>query len=243
MKAVILAAGVSRRLYPLTYDIPKCLIKVGEKPIINHQLDSLKNSGIDKITIVVGYHRERLIDHINTNYPSLDVNFVINHHYFETNTAYSLQLCDRVIRGNRFILLNADVLYPHELLNRLINSSYNSVLAVDPKACGKEEVKVIEGDNQRLVAIGKDLIEDNCLGEFIGVAKLSNDFSNTFFDSLDKLIKAGGKSDYFEAAMHPILADHAVYYENVSDLPCIEIDFIEDLENARDLVKSDLFKK
>ena len=43
--------------------------------------------------------------------------------------------------------------------------------------------------------------------------------------------------------MHPILADHAVYYENVSDLPCIEIDFVEDLENARDLVKSDLFKK
>ena len=56
MKAVILAAGVSRRLYPLTYDIPKCLIKVGEKPIINHQLDSLKNSGIDEIIIVVGYH-------------------------------------------------------------------------------------------------------------------------------------------------------------------------------------------
>ena len=44
MKAIILAAGVSSRLYPLTYDIPKCLIKVGEKPIINHQLDSLKNS-------------------------------------------------------------------------------------------------------------------------------------------------------------------------------------------------------
>ena len=69
MKAVILAAGVSRRLYPLTYDMPKCLIKVGEKPIINHQLDSLKNSGINDIIIVVGYHREILIDHINTNYP------------------------------------------------------------------------------------------------------------------------------------------------------------------------------
>ncbi|HBH09945.1 MAG TPA: hypothetical protein DDX15_00305, partial [Gammaproteobacteria bacterium] len=60
--------------------------------------------------------------------------------------------------------------------------------------------------DQRLVAIGKDLIEDNCLGEFIGVAKLSQDFSSMFFKSLDKLINAGGKSDYFEAAMHSILA-------------------------------------
>ena len=243
MKSVILAAGVSRRLYPLTYEMPKCLMKVGDKAILDRQLKTLQSSNISEVIIVVGYYRELIVDYVKSHYNDLNVKFVINHHYFETNTAYSLQLCDRVIRGNRFILLNADVLYPHELLNRLINSSYNSVLAVDLKACGKEEVKVIEGDNQRLVAIGKDLIEDNCLGEFIGVAKLSNDFSNTFFDSLDKLIKAGGKSDYFEAAMHPILADHAVYYENVSDLPCIEIDFIEDLENARDLVKSDLFKK
>jgi len=242
MKAVILAAGVSRRLYPLTYDIPKCLIKVGEKPIINHQLDSLKNSGIDKITIVVGYHRERLIDHINTHYPSLDVDFVINHHYFETNTAYSLQLCDEFINDNQFILLNADVLYPYEVLERLINSRHDTIFAVEVKKCGREEVKVIEGKDQRLVAIGKDLIEDNCLGEFIGVAKLSKNFSTIFFESLNKLIKAGGKSDYFEAAMHTILTDHPVYYENVSDLPCIEIDFIEDLENAQDLVKSDFFK-
>ncbi len=116
MKAVILAAGVSRRLYPLTYDMPKCLIKVGEKPIINHQLDSLKNSGINDIIIVVGYHREILIDHINTNYPDLNINFVINHHYFETNTAYSLQLCDEQVNNDQFILLNADVLYPYEVL-------------------------------------------------------------------------------------------------------------------------------
>jgi Nucleoside-diphosphate-sugar pyrophosphorylase involved in lipopolysaccharide biosynthesis/translation initiation factor 2B, gamma/epsilon subunits (eIF-2Bgamma/eIF-2Bepsilon) len=39
MKAIILAAGVSRRLYPLTYEIPKCLIEVGDKPILNHQLE------------------------------------------------------------------------------------------------------------------------------------------------------------------------------------------------------------
>ena len=242
MKAVILAAGVSRRLYPLTYDIPKCLIKVGEKPIINHQLDSLKNSGIDEIIIVVGYHREILIDHINTNYQSLNVNFVLNQHYFETNTAYSLQLCDALINNDQFILLNADVLYPYEVLERLMNSSHDTILAVEIKKCGKEEVKVIEGKDERIVAIGKDLIEDNCLGEFIGVAKLSKNFSTIFFQSLDKLINAGGKSDYFEAAINPILNYHPVYYENVSDLPCIEIDFIEDLENAKKLVKSDLFK-
>ena len=53
MKAVILAAGVSRRLYPITYDIPKCLIELGGKSILDHQLDSLIKSGINDVTFIV----------------------------------------------------------------------------------------------------------------------------------------------------------------------------------------------
>jgi len=242
MKAVILAAGVSRRLYPLTYNTPKCLIELGGKSILNHQLDSLIESGINDVTFIVGYQREIIIKHVETHYPSLDSHFIINHHYFETNTAYSLNLCEKAIVDNQFILMNGDVLYPNELLSRLVSSPYETLLAVEVKSCGREEVKVIEGDRQQIVAIGKDLIEENCLGEFIGVAKLSKSFSNALFNSLDALIKAGGKSDYFEAAIHPILSNEKVYFENVSDLPCIEIDFIEDLEKAKKLVNSDWFK-
>ena len=218
MKAVILAAGVSRRLYPLTYDTPKCLMDVGGKPIIIRQLEAIQSA----------YRRQRQM-------------CIRDSHYFETNTAYSLRLCNPSLDGGSFILMNADVLYPNEVLKRIIQSSHDSALAVEIKPCGREEVKVIEGDDNRLVAIGKELIESNSLGEFIGVAKFSPDFSKAFMVSLDRLIEAGGNADYFEAAIHPLMADYPVYYEDVSDLPCIEIDFIEDLEKARELVQSDWF--
>ena len=120
-------------------------------------------------------------------------------------------------------------------MKKVGNSSYETVLAVDIKSCGREEVKVIESKNQRIVAIGKELIEENCLGEFIGVAKLSKEFNLRFSGSLENLIDAGGRSDYFEAGMHPLLSEINVYYTDVSDLPCLEIDFIEDLEEARKL--------
>ena len=123
----------------------------------------------------------------------------------------------------------------------MIHSNHDTSLAVEIKPCGREEVKVIEGDDNRLVAIGKELIEDNALGEFIGVAKFSAEFSTAFGESLDRLITAGGTADYFEAAIHPLMSEYSVYYADVSDLPCIEIDFIEDLEKARELVKSDWF--
>ena len=235
MKAFILAAGVSRRLYPETYNIPKCMLDVGGKPIINYQLEALQNIGIDSVTMIIGYHREMLIEHVKRLFPDINFDFIINHHYFETNTAYSVYLGSDILKSDFHLLMNADVIYPPELITRIIDSENETVLAVDIKKCGREEVKVIEGNNNRITAIGKELIEENCLGEFLGVAKLSKEFNQKFADSLTRLIDAGGKSDYFEAGMHPLLEKTDVYYCDGSDLPCLEIDFIEDLNEARSL--------
>ena len=239
MKAFILAAGVSRRLYPHTYNTPKCLLEVGGKPIIHYQLEALLDLGVKDISIVIGYHREILIQHLKDNFPTMNFNFIINHHYFETNTAYSVYIGKEVLNENH-ILMNADVVYPKGLLNKLINSKHKTALAVDIKSCGREEVKVIDGGSDKIVAIGKELIEAQCLGEFIGVAKLSKDFCNLFSNSLEDLIDSGGVNDYFEAAIQPILKKIDVYYVDVSEFPCMEIDFIEDLEKARSLFKQNI---
>ena len=236
MKAFILAAGVSRRLYPHTYDIPKCLLEVGGKPIIHYQLDALKNLGVTDITMIVGYHREMLMMNVEKNFPDLNFNFVINHHYFETNTAYSIHI-GRDKLDSQVLLMNADVIYPEALLEKVFSSNYKTVLAVDIKACGKEEVKVIDGGQNKIVAIGKNLIEEQCLGEFIGVAKLSKDFVDIFRRSISDLVDAGGKNDYFEAAIQPLLDKVDTHFIDISEYPCLEIDFLEDLESARELFK------
>lgn len=238
MKAIILAAGVSRRLYPLTFDTPKSLLELKDKPILDYQLDALKSVGIQDIIIVLGYYSELFVEHFKNNHSDLNVQVVNNHHFFETNTAYSVWLCNDTANQDDIMLMNADVLFPIELIQRLVTSDRRDLMAVEVKKCGEEEVKVIEGDNNRVVAIGKKLIQENSLGEFIGVAKFSSGFMKKFFSSLDKLILAGGKSDYFEAAIDPILSKHDIFYEDVSDLPCKEIDFLEDLEEAKKLVKS-----
>ena len=236
MKAFILAAGVSRRLYPHTYDIPKCLLKVNGKSIIHYQLEALEELGVHDITMVVGYHREMLMTNVKKYFPRLNFNFVVNNHYFETNTAYSVHVA-RESLDSITLLMNADVIYPKELLKKLYSSDYGTVLAVEIKTCGKEEVKVIDGGQNKIVAIGKDLIEEQCLGEFIGVAKLSSDFIDFFTKSISVLIEAGGKNDYFEAGIQPLLEKIDVHYIDISEYPCLEIDFIEDLESARELFK------
>ena len=234
MKALILAAGVSRRLYPQTYNTPKCLLEVGGKPIINYQLEALSELGINDITMIIGYHREMLVESVEKNFPEINFKFIVNHHYFETNTAYSVYVGKEAL-SDQHLLMNADVVYPKELLSKLYHSSFENVLAVDIKSCGREEVKVIDGGQNKISAIGKDLIEDQCLGEFIGVAKFSSEFMNKFADALGQLIEAGGKNDYFEAGIEQLLEEQLVHYVDVSEYPCLEIDFIEDLELARKL--------
>ena len=235
MKAFILAAGVSRRLYPETYNTPKCLLDVGGKPIINYQLEALENIGIQDVTMIIGYHREMLVNHVTKQFPKLKFDFIVNNHYFETNTAYSVYLGRKKLVTDNHILMNADVIYPPELITRINDSLHETVLAVDIKKCGREEVKVIEGSNFKIRAIGKELIEEQCLGEFLGVAKFSLAFNHLFSESLSKLINAGGKSDYFEAGIESLLSKTDVFYSDVSDLPCLEIDFLEDLNEARKL--------
>ncbi len=237
MRALILAAGVSRRLYPHTYATPKCLLEVGGKAIIHYQLEALRELGVKDITMIVGYYREMLIANIEKNFPDLRFNFVVNHHYFETNTAYSVYAGRESFNGE-YLLMNADVVYPKELLSKLFNSHYENALAVDIKSCGREEVKIIDGGENKVTAIGKDLIEDQCLGEFIGVAKFSSVFVEQFIRALGSLIEAGGKNDYFEAGIEQLLEKLQVHYVDVSEYPCLEIDFIEDLESARELFKS-----
>jgi len=242
MKAIILAAGVSRRLYPLTLETPKSLLKINDKPIIDYQLDALRAVGVKDIVLVLGYYEELFIDHFKNKHSDFNLLVITNHHFFETNTSYSVWLCKDKVQDDDTILMNADVLFPIELLKRLVISKQQNLLAVEIKKCGNEEVKVIEGRNNRIVAIGKKLIQENSLGEFIGVAKFSNEFMKEFFTSLDKLVLAGGKSDYFEAAIDPILSENALYYEDVTDLPSKEIDFLEDFEEAKSLVDSNFYK-
>ena len=86
MKAFILAAGVSRRLYPHTYNTPKCLLEVGGKPIIHYQLEALLDLGVKDISMVIGYHREILIQHLKDNFPTLK--FLIRETSFSPGDAY-----------------------------------------------------------------------------------------------------------------------------------------------------------
>jgi len=233
MRAVILAAGAARRLAPLTDSIPKSLIKVGDKSLLENQLDALQRYGIDEALIVVGYLKEQIMAKIGDHYKTMNVSYIENPLYASTNTVYSLWLAREYFAGQDFFYFNADVLFHYSLIGKLLDAPFETALGVEVKPCGEEEVKVIVDNAQRIVRIGKKLDPAECLGEFVGIAKFGASLTADFATALKAVIDDGLQMSFFEAAVDRMLKKHAMYAVDITMIPTIEIDFPEDLERAR----------
>lgn len=229
-RAIILAAGVSSRLRPLTDERPKCLLPMGQKTILDWQLESLQAAGVSDFVIVVGYRRERIEDHVRNLYPSLRVRFVVNEEYETTNTLFSLNAALAECRGD-FYYLNADVVFDEQILFKLAQGREGGYIAIDRKQCREEEVKVMVRDGQ-VYAIGKHLDPAVSYGEFIGVANFSGEFAERFRTTVHDEAVGGNEMRFFEHALDVLADKSRLIAVDITGLACIEIDFPEDYDAA-----------
>ena len=240
MKAVILAAGASKRLHPATVDLPKCLLDINGSTLLDHQLRTLESLDIREITLVVGFKQEAIKSVIKERWSSLNIRYSENPDFATTNTIYSLWLARDFLKED-FLYFNADVLCHKDVVKRLIDSEHDTCLAIDIKDCGEEEVKVILDDDDRVLHIGKDISIKEAVGEYTGVSKHGKASNELFLKTLNEYIHAGKKNLYFESVLNDVVKSNAAYTADISDLPFIEIDFPEDLETAKNVVAKELF--
>lgn len=228
--AIILAAGRGRRLGNFTDVRPKCLLRVGGRTLIDHQLEALRGCGIEEAVVVVGYNAEAVRAHLGDS-----VRYVVNQRHADTNSLYSLWLA-RDYAKNGFVLLNADVLFDPEVLRRLLHSSHRDALAVERRDhFDEEEMKVaLKGD--RVVAMSKTLAPEQAHAENLGVVKFSAAGARVLFAKMEELLANGGENHFAPYAFSAIAAGHPLHAVPVDGLPWTEIDFIEDLLYARNHV-------
>jgi choline kinase len=227
MKAIILAAGIGSRL---GLPRPKCMTEIGGKSIIHRQLAAFRACGIEDFVIVVGYEQQLLRGHL-AEQPG-NITIVENPRFAETNTIYSLYLARNFMIGP-FYYVNADVIFDHRLIERLRASPAESALAIHGGPCGREEVKVLIRDD-RVTRISKQLPPQNCHGEFVGIARFGENLVPAFKQTLSRLVeKEHIENDFFEQAIDRLCPEWSLTPIDISDLPCREIDYPTDLEQAR----------
>lgn len=234
MNAIILAAGESKRLRAVVSDIPKSLVHIGPKAILDYQLDAIRAVGVIDVTVVVGYMAQTLMEHCTSEYPDLRFHFVYNPIFGQTNTVYSLWLARHAMTED-FLYFNADVVTHPLVVERLVRSTHPTCLAVNKARTAEEEVKVILRDDSSVARIGKTLNPAEAAGEFIGIAKFAKQYAPAFAEALDAVVGEGNVNAFFELAVDRTLDQEQLYALDISDLPTIEVDTPDDLERAQAL--------
>ncbi len=243
MKAVILAAGVASRLKPLTENTPKCLLKIGEKNILERTIDNLIQNNIDDIIIVTGFLQEQIVGFIDTNYPELKVEYLYNEKYDSTNNIYSLWMTKDLVLNNDILLMDSDILFDHKIIELLLTSGHENCLAIrSDHVLSEEEIKVTVDESRAIKKINKVVDPIIAVGESIGIEKFNSDYLQKLFAILDdKILNRGEVNQWYEAAFEEsIESGSKIYAIDVNGLKCMELDTVEDIESARKNIVFDL---
>lgn len=235
MKTVILAAGISARLRPLTNSTPKCLLKIAGKTILERTIDNLICYDLNDVIIVTGFHQEQIKDFISEKYPHLKVTYIYNEVYDTTNNIYSLWLTKDYTKNEEMLLLDSDILFDKKILELLINSKYPNCLALrTDHQLSEEEIKVRLNEDKSIAEISKTVELKQAVGESIGIEKFSAKFVEQLFQILDrKILKENQVKIFYEAAFQDAInSGEKIFAVDIGDLKCIELDFAEDIERA-----------
>ena len=225
-EAVILAAGRGSRLNGAAAGVPKCLLTVGDRPLIEHNVRAMQAVGIERIHVVVGYGAEQVMQALNGV-----CEYVINDKYESTNSLHSLWLARNAVQGS-FLLMNGDVLAHPDIFRRLASEPH-SALAYDSGSGFDDEHMKVSVHNGYLTAIDKQIPTKDSCGENVGVLRFTSGAGEALFDEADRLVRAGHRTTWAPRAVGAIADRVAIRCVDVSDLPWIEIDYCEDLEKAR----------
>ena len=233
LQAVILAAGQGRRLLPLTRDIPKALLPLNGSTgltILEYQVSLLEEVGVDEIVVVVGHGREKIEALLGDR-----VSYVLNRDYESTNSIYSFFLSMNLL-DNEVLVINGDVLFPTEVVKRLLDSPYEGVLSIDTGASLDEETMKVALEGSRVVDIRKDLSPEEAHGENLGVVLFRGEALVVLMEVVRTMVARGEVNRWIPVAFREMLSIEPLYAVDVKGLPWIEIDFLYDLERAQKVV-------
>ncbi len=234
MKALILASGKGERLYPVTKEIPKPLVEIGNSTILGIQLDNLIECGIKHVIITTGFFEAKINEYLEERYPNLNISYVHNPRYNSTNYIYSMWLTKEFIDDD-IILLHGDLLFEKKLLERIIDEKGNHVLVNKKMGAPEKDFKAVIV-NDRVIKIGIEFIGENAFA-CLPMYKFSKEDFLFWLNECGEYLEKGDVNIYAENVFNEISDELLLYPLYFNDELCMEIDTKEELEMAERIIK------
>lgn len=241
MQALMLAAGMGKRLGKFTNNNTKCMVEVAGKKLIDRAIEAVIEAEIKKMIIVVGYKGKALIDYIKGNYKDSGIDFVFinNEDYAVSNNIYSFYLAREYVINEDTLLMESDLIYDKSLLKKMVLCKQKNVAAV-AKYKSWMDGTVVTCDRQGYITqfIDKSDMNYELLNEYyktVNVYKLSKEFcKNVYMPFLEAYMSAYGLNSYYETPLKVVahLARTRLFAYELGEMPWYEIDDAQDLDIA-----------
>lgn len=225
-EAVVLAAGCGSRLGPIGRDQPKCLLEIGGRRLIDHQLTSLREAGIERVIVVAGFEHRQVEAAVRGR-----ADVIVNPAWTNTNSLVSFLLAAPWVSGN-IMVINGDVLCHPTIVSRVARARGSAVAYDSTSGSDPEHMKIVH-DRGRLVRMAKEIATDQVAGENLGVLRLDRAVVKAVAEAGAKLVADGCEKAWLAEAIVAVTPRHAIHCLDMANLPWIEIDFPTDLARAR----------
>lgn len=242
MQAIILAAGMGKRLGEYTRENTKCMVPVNGTPLIDRALSQLSALGLNRIVIVVGYEGRKLMDYLGTQYKGTPIEYVENPVYDKTNNIYSLALAKDKLQEDDTLLLESDLIFDGQMLRQLLdNKAPNLALVARYETWMDGTMVRIDSDCNIVDFITKAAFDYKHVSEYyktVNIYKFSKEFArHKYVPFLDAYTKSVGNNEYYENVLRIIsfLNSHDLKALPVEGLRWYEIDDKQDLDIAEAL--------
>ena len=239
MQAIILAAGMGKRLGEYTHDNTKCMLEVNGVRLIDRALSSLHEAGVSRIILVVGYKGQNVKDYVGDDYKGIPVIYVDNPIYDKTNNIYSLYLASEYMVQEDTLLLESDLIYSPSVIKRILEDGFPNIALVDKYESWMDGTVVTIDDDSRITRfIDKEHFKFDEIKDYyktVNIYKFSKEFSSKYYvPFLAAYSTALGNNEYYEQVLRVILHLHDAPLKALplSGEPWYEIDDVQDLDIA-----------
>ena len=247
MQAIILAAGMGRRLGELTKENTKCMVPVNGTRLIDRLLGQLSGLALNRVIIVVGYQGQKLIDYIGHRYDDqLKIEFAENPIYDKTNNIYSLSIVKDLLQEDDTLLIESDLIFSDRFFPMILENPYPNLALVAKYESWMDGTMVRLDEEQHIVNfISKEAFDYSNVDAYyktVNIYKFSKDFlQHQYVPFLDAYTKAVGNNEYYENVLRIIslLNSHNMKALPVGNEKWYEIDDKQDLDIAEALFADD----
>jgi len=250
MQALILAAGMGKRLKELTKDSAKCMVKVNGRTLIERMLSQLDRLKLTRIIIVTGYKSKGLISYIGALDIKTPITFVNNKIYSKTNNIHSLYMAQDYLVKDDTLLLESDLILEDGVIGKLVNNTYpNIALVAKYENWMDGTVVTIDGQNNITNFVEKKEFDYGSIGQYyktVNIYKFSKEFSQLYYvPFLKAYIDSQGSNEYYEQVLKVlgVIKKAPIKAEVLEDEAWYEIDDAQDLDIAESIFSEERFAR